>query len=271
MSKENLNEFLKETVSHERAVLAFIQAAACFLLALLTPKPKLPVRALLQDEKEKARDFQACRRIQLFLITIYFTFSIYYIVTGLQLLSPQYHDDIVSMTLNAVQGLLFFWLYLELAEITVDAPPLALAESNDGFYGAAFQRVVSSGVFAMVVVPAWCFYSPGRSVSGFNIASACLTGVSLALVVGRLGSKRIDPGALVLGLLYFYSVIQPLAARFPEEPLAQVLATTAALPLKVLLWLVCVWAFTTGILAEYVHTLRPLLQSERGTKEPSGH
>jgi hypothetical protein len=89
-----------------------------------------------------------------------------------------------------------------------------------------------------------------------------LNGVALALVIGRLGSKFIDPGSVTLGLLYFYAVIQPTAATFPSMAMGHLLATTLALPLKILLWLVVVWAFTTGILSEYVLSVRVLLIRE---------
>ncbi|HEY6347787.1 MAG TPA: hypothetical protein VI636_00105, partial [Candidatus Angelobacter sp.] len=140
---------------------------------------------------------------------------------------------------------------------------------------ARFQQWVSGAVFLVGVVLSLCCLAEklgSRSemaaacLTILDVIAACLTAISLALVVGRLGHQRIDPGALVLGFLYFYAVIQPVAVSFAEKPVLQVLATTVALPLKVLLWLVCVWAFTTGVLAEYVHTLRPLLQ-----KQAAGH
>jgi hypothetical protein len=84
-----------------------------------------------------------------------------------------------------------------------------------------------------------------------------------------LGSKIIDPGSLTLGLLYFYAVIQPTAATFHASPTAHLFATTVALPLKVLLWLVFVWAFTTGVLSEYVHEIRVLLIRERISRNVS--
>ena len=89
----------------------------------------------------------------------------------------------------------------------------------------------------------------------------------MALVVGRFESKYLDPGPAVIGVLYLYAVIQPAAAAF-DQPVVQFIATTVALPLKTLFWLVCVWAFTTGIMAEYVQELRLLIEqmaTRRGT------
>jgi hypothetical protein len=264
----------------DRASLAFVQAAACLVLALVTPRPSIsPIarRSSWQDV-DLATAATACRRIQLFLVATYFQWALYYVITGLSLLH-QYDlfDRVISLTVNTLQGLLLFWLYLELAELTIDEPRngpararLNTTNSKGDSGEAAFHRVLSIGVFALIVGPAWYAFGTksGDLVTIVDIASSCLNGVSLALVVGRLGSKNIDPGPVPLGLLYFYAVIQPMAAAFPENPAVHLLATTVALPLKVLLWLVCVWAFTTGILAEYVRGIRALLTAGSLQSQP---
>lgn len=131
----------------------------------------------------------------------------------------------------------------------------------------AFHRVISLGVFALTTVPVWvASRREGANAefirNAFDMISSCLNGVAIALVVGRLGRRILDLGSITLGLLYFYAVIQPTAPTFHNNPIAHVLATAVALPLKVLLWLVFVWAYTTGILAQYVHELRDFLTRE---------
>jgi len=267
-------KILAELHIRDRASLAFVQAAACLVLALVTPRPSIaPIarRSRWQDA-DLATATTSCRRIQLFLVATYFQWALYYVITGLSLLHQydlQYllFDRVISLTVNTLQGLLLFWLYLELAELTIDEPPKLAevsrltANPKHDSGEASFHRVLSIGVFSLIVGPAWYAYGTKSAdlITIVDIASSCLNGVSLALVVGRLGSKNIDPGPVPLGLLYFYAVIQPMAAAFPENPAVHLLATTVALPLKVLLWLVCVWAFTTGILAEYVRGIRALL------------
>jgi hypothetical protein len=262
----------------QRAALAFIQAAACFLLALLTPKASISALARRKgiNESDLATARIACKRIQIFVVAAYLAWAIYYLITGLSL---YYLPDKALLTLfdrtflvtfNTLPSLLLFWLYIELAEFTVDEPYPRDAErkiktgvvnvsarSNN----AAFLRVFSIGVFALTIAPVWYAFGSGKEeiISAFDGIASCLNGVTLALVVGRLGSKRVDPGSLTLGLLYFYAVIQPTAASFYNNSGVQLLATTIALPLKALLWLVFVWAFTTGTLSEYVHDIRVLL------------
>lgn len=263
-----LNGFLRDHAP-QRANLAFIQAAACVLLAVMTPKPSLSALEKRKNVNESnlLTAEQACKRIQYLVVAIYLAWSVYYLITALSLKQSQtLFDRATSVSLNTLPSLLLFWLYIELAEFTVDEPSQTRAkrrkpiETSPGF-DAAFHRVVSLGVFALIIVPVW--YAFGKNNPGtitiVDIVSSCLNGVSLALVVGRLGSKYIDPGSITLGLLYFYAVIQITAVTFSDQAAGQLFATTVALPLKVLLWLVIVWVFTTGIISEYVYDLRVFL------------
>jgi hypothetical protein len=271
-------QHLIESHASDRAYLAFIQAAACFLLALLTPKPSLFTLEGREniDQAKLSTARKACKRIQIFVMIIFYAWSIYYLISGLSLQNTHtLFDDAISISLNTLPSLLLFWLYIELAEFTVDVPiqrkvrrrnrnPIEVSSSNN----ATFHRVFSVAVFAIIIIPVW--YAYGKNQEGtilvFSVISACLNGVALALVVGRLGSKCIDPGSITLGLLYFYAVIQTTAPTFAVNVVGHLLATTVALPLKVLLWLVIVWAFTTGIISEYVYDIRVLLTRERKSK-----
>jgi hypothetical protein len=290
-----------------RAALAFIQAAACCLLALLTPKASISTleRRKGVNESDLATAQLACQRIQMFVVATYLAWSLYYLITGLSFSQMEtvpaelpLVDRAFLVTFNTLPSVLLFWLYIELAEFTIDEPEMSRGERkiktgvvNDPVSGgrvtfrrisslgiftltintgraikpissnAAFLHIFSIGLFALIIAPVWyAFGSCNKSIIIVvdGIAS-CLNGVAIALVVGRLGSKKIDPGSLTLGLLYFYAVIQPTAASFYNLKNVQLLATTIALPLKTLLWLVFVWAFTTGILSEYVHDIRVLL------------
>jgi hypothetical protein len=362
-SPDGLENFLKVDKAPARAWLALIQAGACLLLALLTPRHKIPEhedrkdvdqpanagksqsRAAVESQESKSPDgktleaqktekvqtnvarrlswlwfrsrsrkddfakarpssetaIAACRRIQLLVTAVYLAWSLYYLITGLTLVLPKSElDQAISVTLNTVPSVLLFWLYLELAEVTVDEPNSNGAEMRTGggqtpaptkdstappsgdsttsittvpSIPIAFYRVISLGVFALITVPVWVASGRDDAIAAvsreeatasfirnsFDMISSCLNGVSLALVVGRLGSKIFGLGSITLGLLYFYAIIQPTAPTFHNQATAQVLATTVALPLKALLWLVFVWAYTTGTLAEYVSEIRVLV------------
>lgn len=291
LEPDKLKIFLEVDKAPARANLALIQAAACFLLALLTPGHKLHnlISRKRTDEPKDGTAEKACIRIQLLVTATFLAWTLYYLITGLSLkLDPSPFDHAISVTLNMVPSVLLFWLYLELAEITFDEPNADQTErkidegetaepptdgdtvhtsSATSTAHLAFHRVISLGVFALTTVPVWV--ASGRESANaefirnaFDMLSSCLNGVAIALVVGRLGSRILDLGSITLGLLYFYAVIQPTAPTFHNNPIAHVLATTVALPLKVLLWLVFVWAYTSGILAQYVNELRDFLTRE---------
>lgn len=286
LASQTLPDLTNTIANHPQARinLAYVQATACFLLALLTPKPSLSrlKRRKNVDSSEFSTATRACNRIHLYVVATFLAWSLYYLVTGLSLRkqSPSGAVELLNravfVSLNTLPSLLLFWLYIELAEFTVDAPNpgktrrrrVIFIEATSNAI-AAFHRILSLGVFLLIIVPVW--YTYGSSQVGtlkiLEIISSCLNGVALALVVGRLGSKYIDPGSLTLGLLYLYAVIQPTAVAFPSEVTAHLVATTLALPLKILLWLVLVWAFTTGILSEYVHSIRVLLIHEHEVNE----
>ena len=147
-------------------------------------------------------------------------------------------------------------------------------DDNSEEYREAFNYKV---LFACVVLLVMSLYAVAVFSPELNSALhwidaliACGSGVVMALVVGRLGSKFIDPGTGVLAILYLYAVIQPLAIYFSEKPNARLYATTAALFLKAFLWLVFYWTFTDGKLWVYVTALRNLLLSARTPPELLG-
>ncbi|MDQ1593270.1 MAG: hypothetical protein QOG71_3897 [Pyrinomonadaceae bacterium] len=271
-------EFGKPINTQERAILAFIQAVACLLLAVMTPKSDLKILAGRQgvSPSDLVTAKKACRRIKQLVVATFICWSLYYLITGLSLIQnpvpnvSSLFDRAILATFNTLPSLMLFWLYIELAKFTVDKPDLGRFKGKLDADEAAdlsssdateFTRLISSGIFILITAPMWAAlgWEDGRIISAFEVITSCLNGVCIALVVGRLDSKIIDLGSIPIGLLYFYAVIQPTAATFHDKTIAHLIATTVALPLKVLFWLVFVWAFTTGAISEYVHTIRVLL------------
>lgn len=256
----------------------------------MVPKPSiqsLKERGELSKDKEAIAK-KACVRIQLFVMASYMAWSVYYLVTGLTLpeLPKVPYGDLLnrafSVNVNIIPSLLLYWLFLELAKITVVGPARIGAQKDESAKeeeilrdnrSAIFHRAISLGVVALIIIPAWYAFAQKDDMlmQLAEVASACLNGVSLALVVGRLGNRVVDPGSITLGLLYFYAVIQTTAAIFYARPGVHLFATTIALPLKVLLWLVIVWAFTTGILSEYVHEIRDVLITKTKAKRATNN
>jgi hypothetical protein len=99
----------------------------------------------------------------------------------------------------------------------------------------------------------------------FDAFQGLLSGVGIALLVGRLESKLIDTSRWIVAALYAYAVLQfaypILTVNNPEKSLTFLLLTSLALLLKVLLF----WEFrriiTSGVLTYYMFEYRRLLDA----------
>jgi hypothetical protein len=190
--------------------------------------------------------FLACGTLSILLSALSFWFS-----------SPRV-GRVIAVTFGCLSGLALILIIMDKARL-VSASKLTLASSSDTFR----HKILFSGIAIVLITFNVLSFYFSRSTVGFVVAVivACLSGVTLALVVGRLGSMYINPGTSTLFLLYLYVVIQPFAALF-DRPIVSFIVTSLALPLKILLWLVFVWAFTTGKLWEYVQGVRQFLQQQ---------
>jgi hypothetical protein len=257
-----LEKFLTEKLL-ERANLAFVQALVCLLLAALTPKTILPVALLKKNKARVDIARRACFRIRRLVVFLFSLWSAYYVITGLKFLSA-YHGhptDLVDraflITLSGLTSICLFWLYLEIGEITIEK-----SSDDQPHLDASVYKTMAVGFFITVMSVLWYGFATGNEVviGAIDLIVACLSGIGLCFVVGRFADKLINPGALALFFLYLYAVIQLGAAIMQKEPVVHLVITTMALPLKLLLWLVCVWAFTTGILGEYLYEMRILIE-----------
>jgi hypothetical protein len=102
----------------------------------------------------------------------------------------------------------------------------------------------------------------------FRWLSGICAGVALALVVGRLDSKYVNPPTLVMPLLYLYAIIQPAWSVFdnPEERLVRNVLMLVALALKCLLFIFVAWLLESGVLFFYLERMAHLIdhaQDER--------
>lgn len=250
-----------------RGILASLHAAICFLLTVMTPKPipnpneELPYNYLTVE---------ASKRIQVRVLFLYIFLGLYYTVDAFFTFQGNFsslkHWGGVFETFTAI---LIFFLYVELSELTVaqkedsasgTSPIVKVNISSDAYR----HRIIFVGLAApliMLNILSSYYSSPAVLQVTVRTIVACLSGITLALVVGRLGSIYINPGTTTLSLLYMYAVLQPFAGLFQYETV-HFIVTGLALPLKVLLWLVFVWAFTSGKLWEYVREIRDFLERQ---------
>ena len=99
----------------------------------------------------------------------------------------------------------------------------------------------------------------------FGWISGFAQGTALALLVGRLDSKYIDPPAILVALLYFYACIQGAWPALQSHSQLLLVLTVLALTLKCLLFLFIAWLFESRILLYFLERLRKL--DEGGDRE----
>lgn len=255
--------------------LALLHAAICFLLAVMTPRP---LHNQSENQKENYITIAAYKRIQITVLFLYIFLGLYYTITAIL----TFQDDRFSLGIwggifEIFTATIIFFLYIELSEVTVQEKVNSTSEANqkakDNPLSDAYRHRIIFAGFAAALILLSIFFSRNSSPQAVKVIVrtivACLSGVTLALVVGRLGSIYLNPGTATLSLLYLYAVIQPFAGLF-EKPTVHFVMTSIALPLKVLLWLVFVWAFTSGKLWEYVQIIRRFLEKQEDNQQKAG-
>jgi hypothetical protein len=249
------------------ALLALIHATICIVLVFLTPKPVAMDKKVGRTTLTK----KASARIRFFVWILYGSLAWLYIIytvlsfTGFAAAAQAWAEVFEIVTATAI-----FFLYVELTQVTVKIR----LDDEDGRHAtetlasdALRQRIIFCSVamsLILLTVMSYLFTLPATEIV-IRIIIACMSGATLALVVGRLSSVYMNPGTAALFFLYLYAVIQPFAAFF-QRPTIQFVVTSIALPLKLLLWLVFVWEFTTGNLWEYIDQTRDVLEKREVSK-----
>jgi hypothetical protein len=269
-------------------ILAAIQAAACLLMMWMMPRPLHHPSATGRDQDTLTK--RASERIHVGVLWMFGLWVIYYVAMAVTLWIG--NDALYSATtgtISTLNALWIFWVYLEIARITLDDPAAlksgSSAETLQRYLADTRRhRTLSATIACSLVVVLWLArYGPSRGSVWEPIEAAkyahlivgILGGIAFALVTGCFTSGRLDPGPIVLSLLYLYAVIQPFAAEFEKNIPVRAFCTSLALPLKILFWLVVVWAFTTGELWEYAKEGRGLQLSQgledgdRGDTKPT--
>lgn len=264
---EDINDALKNAPLF-LGFLSMLQAVICFLLTLMIPRPV--ANKVNESQQDETITEEASRRIQVMVLFLYVFLGLYYTINAFF----YFRNDPKPLELwggvfEILTATIIFFLYIELSELTVREREGSSSQIKqivrDALPSDAYRhRIVFSGIAAILIILNILSYQyqPSSEVQTIvRILVASLSGVTLALVVGRLGSIYINPGTLALFFLYFYAVIQPFAGFF-HEPAVYFIVASLALPLKVLLWLVFVWAFTSGKLWEYVQAIREYLETQ---------
>lgn len=90
----------------------------------------------------------------------------------------------------------------------------------------------------------------------FDVLTGINAGIALAMFCGRISSPLIEPPLPVIGLLYFYAVVQASFGFWPRHPGIALVMANVGLLLKCLLSLVIAWLLTTWHLIFYMETVQ---------------
>jgi hypothetical protein len=245
----------------DRYVMFGVQSVICLLLAWFTPKPG----SRTADERLSELDQHSRKRIQSWTRITFVAWGVMYFAMAL----GGSAEALVFWVANVLVGTMLFFLYFELRG--ADRP-------DDG--KAKRDRInslrMAAGAAALIIsLPMLLPSVTWVAVKTSEFAIAAYNGIALAMIAGRLGSRFVGLPQAMLGVLYFYAILQGTATQFfPPGAAGSVseikyIATTLALPLKSLLWGVLVWYFTTGLLLDHTTGVRNLLFRKERPAAPS--
>ncbi|MBI1803375.1 MAG: hypothetical protein HY033_09015 [Ignavibacteriae bacterium] len=245
-----------------------IQIAVCFLLIALTPRPTESKSAT--SFRNKPITLKACLRVRWSVRVVFSIWILYYLGACIADLQYESSDNLryaLSTMFDIWSGTALIWLYLELSCITVN--PYTTSIEYQSHFDGEWHRMLSIIIAICVTAAAWIIaYASSDTLPLWNNESArqiltfltsSLAGIAFALVVSCLSRLMLDPGPAFLGIMYFYAMIQLTAVMFGTQKWVYVAATTVALPLKVIFWLIFVWQFETGRMWNYLRDYRSFL------------
>jgi hypothetical protein len=233
------------------------------------------------------------RRVLFHAKAIYLTWCAYYANNALQAFGQStsrtgeealsFVGDVMRTILSVLTAVLLAWMAVELTEVTVFDDPEDLGKMDPvtsvlslrkdrtrwfrfvtGGIGFVLITLVLHVLLRMYAVQ-WVRDSEMQMYLTLDGIVSVVSGIAVAMVTMGLGSRRLNPGPLTLSMLMLYAVIQPVAVVFGQYLSVGVAATTLALVLKSLLWLVLVWALSSGRMWEYAVEFRGKV--ERTTHE----
>ena len=88
-------------------------------------------------------------------------------------------------------------------------------------------------------------YSPASTMLGW--VGSFTAGAVIALLVGRLESKFVDPPVIITAILYIYAAIQGSFVLFPLDPSLMLALISAAFFFKIILFLLMAWLLGSGV------------------------
>ncbi|HMG76647.1 MAG TPA: winged helix-turn-helix domain-containing protein [Pyrinomonadaceae bacterium] len=158
-------------------------------------------------------------------------------------------------------------LAIALCYIVLQSPTVSGSAGRSGRQRPALKGTVVVGLLLIILFTALEILLSSRVVSYelnwlriADVISGIVGGVSLALFVGRIQSRFLDPPALLPLAFYLYVVIQSLFVSIGDKSQGP-LIIEAALILKCLLYLYVAWLYKSGRFLFYLVRMKPLFEN----------
>jgi hypothetical protein len=168
-------------------------------------------------------------------------------------------QSLITNFFNNISTIFFVMAYVILSERTVlsggDTKPLPWGKFVAGLI------VITGAEFGIAQFEVRMHGSAAQTTMIFEWISGVAAAVSIALFVGRLESKTIDPPRALVVALYFYAAIQVAWASFPNAARLTLVVLNLALVLKSLLFLFVAWLLQSGVLMFYMTRQRKILDT----------
>jgi hypothetical protein len=234
-----------------RLELLFQMVAIFLLLGFLRPLPHVRSDSELSIAVGASQQFWRCWAfLWASWLCLYVTWFVELYIPGPHLLA-----DLFNMTSNAALILCYIVMTLR------TWPP-----KKYGFHQIVFW-VVSACV--AVSLSEFLFARNSKELQeGFHWLQGLVSGVALALLVGRLDSKLINLRRLTIAALYAYAVLQFAYPELYQKASVLLVMTSAALFLKILLFWQISRVLSSGTIFWYMHEYRRIY--EEGQEEKNG-
>jgi len=123
-----------------------------------------------------------------------------------------------------------------------------------------------TGLFPQFILPGDSLFIPTRmqipkKFDFFSLLYSIFAGIGMALFIGRLNNKYLNPPKSVLIALYIYVGIQTSYSYFASSGTATMLITNIAFILKIIFYLYMAWLFKSGRLIFYFTRFRNLIDN----------
>ncbi len=237
------------------------QVIGCLVLLLLIPKSKSNAKGSDRESIAVNQFLDTWRMIWLFWLLLFSVYMAEEFWINILNISPMPNFPIFPLVkdfFNNLQTISLVICYVVVTKKTVDTshPNLRLP-----WMSWLILLIIVTGVEALLLACLPKGYElTGKSPEFFTWFSAISAAVALALVVGRLDSKFINPPSWTVVMMYFYAAIQPVWGVFYEKKIIEKLFSGFAFILKCLIFLFIVWLFQSGVLYFYMERMAKLVE-----------